>query len=68
MKTATEELVRKVDDLENRACHSNLRMVGLPEVKEGANMCDFLEKKKRSLKCMVNTTFPDPYPLKGRIE
>lgn len=46
MKTAMEDkLVCQVDDLENRARHSNLRMVGLPEEKEGANMGDFLEKK-----------------------
>lgn len=44
MKVALEELVLKVDDLENRARRSNLRLVGLPEEKEGANMCTFLEK------------------------
>lgn len=43
MKSTLEELTCKMDDLENRACHSNLRMVGLPEGKEGTDMCTFLK-------------------------
>uniref|UniRef100_A0AAV2MQL8 Uncharacterized protein n=1 Tax=Knipowitschia caucasica TaxID=637954 RepID=A0AAV2MQL8_KNICA len=39
-----EELLRKVDDLENRARRSNIRLVGLPESKEGLDMCVFLER------------------------
>lgn len=44
MKAAIEELVAKVDDLENRARRSNLRLVGLPEKEEGSDMCAFLER------------------------
>lgn len=44
MKTVTEELVLKVDELENRARNLNLRLVGLPVKEEGTNMCAFLEK------------------------
>lgn len=44
MKAAIEELVSKVDDLENRACHSNLNLIGLPERKEGSETCAFLER------------------------
>lgn len=44
MKAAIEELVSKVDDLENRARRSNLRLVGLPEKEEGSDMCAFLER------------------------
>lgn len=44
MKAAIEELVSKVDDLENRARRSNLRLVGLPEKVEGSDMCAFLER------------------------
>lgn len=43
MQTTLEEMTRKVDDLENQARRSNLRLVGLPEGKEGTNMCAFLE-------------------------
>ncbi|KAJ4945496.1 hypothetical protein JOQ06_023180, partial [Pogonophryne albipinna] len=35
MKTTVEELVLKVDDLENRSRCSNLRLVGMPGRKEG---------------------------------
>lgn len=44
MKATIEELVSKVDDLENRARRSNLRLVGLPEKVEGSDMCAFLER------------------------
>ena len=44
MRATIEELVAKVDDLENRARRSNLRLVGLPEKVEGTDMCAFLEK------------------------
>ena len=38
MKAAMEELVLKVDDLENRARRSNVRLVGLPELTEGGDV------------------------------
>ena len=44
MKTTVEELVLKVDDLENRSRRSNLRLVGMPERKEGIDVCALLEK------------------------
>ena len=44
MKAAMEELVLKVDDLENRARRSNVRLVGLPELTEGGDVRNFLEK------------------------
>ncbi len=44
MKAAIEELVSKVDDLENQARRSNLHLVGLPEKEERSDMCAFLEK------------------------
>lgn len=44
MKATVEKLVLKVDDLENRSRRFNLRLVGLPEKKEGADICAFLEK------------------------
>ncbi|KAI4824685.1 hypothetical protein KUCAC02_013183 [Chaenocephalus aceratus] len=44
MKTTVEELVLEVDDLENRSRRSNLCLVGMPERKEGIDMCAFLEK------------------------
>lgn len=42
LKAAVESL--SVDDLENRSCRSNLRLVGLPVKMEGKDMCAFLEK------------------------
>lgn len=51
MKVNLHELIPKVDDLESQACCSSLRLVGLPlrlvglpEEKEGDNVCSFLEK------------------------
>ena len=44
MKAAMDELVLKVDDLENRARRSNVRLVGLPELTEGGDVRNFLEK------------------------
>jgi len=44
MKTTVDELVLKVDDLEIRSRRSNLLLVGMPERKEGTDMCAFLEK------------------------
>lgn len=44
MKAAMEELALKVDDLENQARRSNIRLVGLPESTEGCDMHAYLEK------------------------
>ena len=60
IKAAIEELVSKVDDLENRARHSNLRLVGLPEKVEGFDMCAFLERWI-FLKFLMSIIFQDPY-------
>lgn len=57
-----EELVLKVDDLENRARRSNLRLVGLPEEKEGANICAFLEKWIPEV--LGEHNFPGPITIK----
>ncbi|KAK1886262.1 Cingulin-like protein 1 [Dissostichus eleginoides] len=59
MKTTVEELVLKVDDLENRSRCSNLRLVGMLERKEGTDMCAFLECGY--LTCLVHHIFQDHY-------
>ena len=56
MKTAMGELVLKVDDLENRAHRSNLRLVGLTKSTEAADMCACIWKNG-FLKCLVNKSF-----------
>lgn len=43
MKAAVKELMLKVDDLENRSRRSNLHILGIPEGKEGSDVCNFLE-------------------------
>ncbi|KAG7526364.1 hypothetical protein JOB18_039435 [Solea senegalensis] len=58
LKAAMEELALKVDDLENRARRSNLRLVGLPESTEGLDVCAFLEKWIPKTLCGYN--FPGP--------
>ena len=62
MKTTTDELARKVDDLENRSRRSNLRLVGLPEFKEQHDMCEYLEK------WIPNTLGHDNFPRPLIIE
>ena len=58
MKATIKELAFKVDDLENRSRRSNLRLVGIPEGKEGADMCMYLEGWLP--KVLGADTFPSP--------
>lgn len=58
MKATMEKLVLKTDDLENRSRCPNLRWVGLPENKEGADTCAFLEKLLADVLSVDN--FPGP--------
>lgn len=54
-RKAIDELVLKVDNLENRSCRSNLCLVGLPEGKEGTDMVCFW--RSGYLMCLVQLTF-----------
>lgn len=42
MKATIQELVLKVDDLENHSHRSNLYLVGIPEGREVTDLCMFL--------------------------
>lgn len=42
MQRQIQQLAQKHDDLENRACRSNLRFIGLPEGSEGPDPATFL--------------------------
>ena len=43
LEGTTEMLRNKIQDQEDRARRSNLRLIGLPEKTEGPDMCSFLE-------------------------
>lgn len=58
LEGTTEMLRNKIQDQEDRARRSNLRLVGLPEKTEGPDMCSFLENWLPKL--LGNTLTPTP--------
>lgn len=44
LKDQMGKFVGKLDEMENRLCRDNVRLVGLPEKSEGPNPIEFLEK------------------------
>lgn len=58
LEKQVSELTSKIDDLENRSCHSNLRLVNLPGKVEKGNAAAFLEEWLPDI--FVPETFPAP--------
>ena len=42
LKSQNEKFLDKVDELENQSCHSNVRIVGIPEIMEGSDPVKFM--------------------------
>lgn len=58
LEGTTEMLRNKIQDQEDRARRSNLRLIGLPEKTEGPDMCSFLENWLPKL--LGDTLTPSP--------